>query len=55
VSQFYAGWSRDEETRIRSSSGGIFPEIAKYILENGDAVFGVGWDEKLNARHLKVE
>jgi len=53
--KFYAGWSRDEETRIRSSSGGIFPEIAKYILENGGVVFGVGWDEKLNARHLKVD
>ena len=53
--KFYAGWSKSEEIRIRASSGGIFPELAKYVLESGGIVFGVALDEKLSAKHVKVE
>lgn len=34
----YAVWSKDNETRIKSSSGGFFMVVAKYILSNGGAV-----------------
>ena len=34
----YAVWSKDNETRIKSSSGGFFMVAAKYILSNGGAV-----------------
>uniref|UniRef100_A0A7C2PKV7 4Fe-4S dicluster domain-containing protein n=1 Tax=candidate division WOR-3 bacterium TaxID=2052148 RepID=A0A7C2PKV7_UNCW3 len=53
--KFYAAWSTNESTRIKASSGGVFPELARYILERGGIVFGVGWDEGLNARHFNVE
>jgi len=53
--KFYAGWSNDDRIRLKASSGGVFPELAKYVLENGGVVFCVKWDEKLNARHVKVE
>lgn len=33
-----AVWSKDNETRIKSSSGGFFMVAAKYILSNGGAV-----------------
>ena len=37
----YATFSRNEELRMESSSGGIFSEIAKKIFEHGGAFFGV--------------
>lgn len=52
--KFFAGWSLDEKVRIKSSSGGIFPELARYILENGGVVFGVAWNENLLPVHIKV-
>lgn len=52
--KFYAGWSKNDETRINSSSGGMFPELARYILENGGVVFGVAWNENLLPVHIKI-
>jgi len=52
--KFYAGWSRDENIRLQSSSGGIFTEIARYILEKKGAVYGVAL-KNLKAQHIKVE
>ncbi|MEO0275109.1 MAG: Coenzyme F420 hydrogenase/dehydrogenase, beta subunit C-terminal domain, partial [candidate division WOR-3 bacterium] len=42
----YAAWSLDESIRMNSSSGGIYPELAKIILENGGVVFAVAWNKK---------
>lgn len=51
----YAAWSRDKETRIASSSGGIFPELARHILENDGVVFGVAMDTRsLLPKHVKI-
>ena len=52
--KFYAGWSKDDDTRINSSSGGMFPELARYILENEGVVFGVAWNENLLPVHVKI-
>lgn len=52
--KFYAGWSKNSKTRINSSSGGIFPELARYILENDGVVFGVAWNENLLPVHVKI-
>jgi coenzyme F420-reducing hydrogenase beta subunit len=52
--KFYAGWSRDENIRMQSSSGGIFTEIARYILKKEGVVYGVAL-KNLEARHIKVE
>lgn len=37
----YAGWSSDSEIVSKSSSGGIFFEMARYTVENGGLVAGV--------------
>lgn len=50
----YYGWSCDEENREKSSSGGIFGELGKYIIENNGVVFGVGFDEQLNIIHKEA-
>lgn len=36
----YGGWSNSLEIREKSSSGGIFSEIAKYVLGLGGTVYG---------------
>lgn len=41
----YLAKTKDENTRAQSSSGGIFSEIANYILSKGGVVFGVRFDE----------
>lgn len=51
---FYAGWSNNDNIRLKSSSGGIFPELAKYMLKNENVVFGVGWDANLSPCHMKI-
>lgn len=53
----YACWSKNDETRMQSSSGGLFSEIAKYILDRGGIVFGAATDKKakLYVRHIGIE
>lgn len=36
----YAAFSKNEKIRLESSSGGVFSELAMYVLQNGGAVFG---------------
>ena len=31
----YAAWSKNEKIRYCSTSGGVFTEIANYVIENG--------------------
>lgn len=41
----YAAYSKDENIRLSSSSGGIFTELSKFIIANGGIVFGVKYNE----------
>ena len=36
----FAAWSTDESLRLRATSGGVFPAIAKAMIEQGGVVFG---------------
>ncbi len=51
----YAAFSKDENMRMDSSSGGIFTELASYIIEQGGVVYGAAYDEKFNVRHFCAE
>lgn len=50
-----AAYSKDEEIRINSTSGGMFSEIAKYILKNNGKVFGARYNEEHLVEHCKIE
>jgi coenzyme F420-reducing hydrogenase beta subunit len=50
----YAAWSNDEEIHLSSSSGGIFSELARQVLDNGGVVFGCEWGESWTPRHVAV-
>lgn len=47
----FAAWSLNEEVRINSTSGGIFSELAKKILENGGYVVGAKYNDKFTVEH----
>ena len=51
----YAAWSKNSHTRIKSSSGGVFTEIAKIILNEYGVVFGVIFDNYFKAKHISIE
>ena len=53
--EVYASKSKSEEIRMMSSSGGMFYEIAKYILDNDGVVYGVIFDESFHAKHSRTE
>lgn len=45
---FFAGWSKNPENRINTSSGGVAYETALYLLNNGYKVCGVRFNPKFN-------
>lgn len=51
----YSGWSKNEEVRCNSASGGAFSEIARPVLESGGVVFGCAMNENNEAVHTYVE
>ena len=53
--QVLAAKNRNEEQRLRSSSGGIFILLAEHIIERGGVVFGARFNEKWEVEHCYVE
>lgn len=51
----YAAINKNYEEKQRSSSGGMFFPIAKYVIKNNGVVFGVVQDKKLNVYHDYAE
>ena len=50
----YAAKSNNDEIRAKSSSGGIFSELADQILEKKGIVFGAGFDDDNILFHMAV-
>lgn len=50
----FAAKNKNNEERNYSASGGFFPVIAKYVLEQGGLVFGAAWDEDFSVKHIAV-
>ena len=51
----YACYSLNTEERQRSSSGGVYPLLAREIIKDGGVVFAACYDESLNVVHRKLE
>lgn len=51
----YACKSKDDEIRMKSSSGGIFTIAAEEIIKDGGVVFGACFDENFNVIHDYTE
>ena len=51
----YASINKDENIRIKSSSGGLFSLLAEKILDDGGVVFGARFDDNWNVIHDFIE
>ena len=55
INECYATKNKDESVRLKSSSGGMFYEFAKYVISKGGAVYGAILDSTLNVVHKRIE
>lgn len=55
VTECYATIAADDAMRARSSSGGLFSQLAGKTLEAGGVVFGAAYDDVDTVRHRGVE
>lgn len=51
----YAAFAKDEQIRIKSSSGGIFSILAQEILNQGGVVFGASQETPTTICHIFIE
>lgn len=51
----YGAYVKDDSARIKSSSGGIFGEIAKHVLLDGGCVCGAAFEEDFQVSHIMIE
>ena len=52
---FMGGGILSENEMMRSSSGGMGYALAKHIIEEGGIVFGVSYNENMQAVHIGIE
>jgi coenzyme F420-reducing hydrogenase beta subunit len=51
----FAGISKNQDVLRRSTSGGIFFECAKQIIEKGGVVYGCAFSDNFTVQHIRVE
>lgn len=51
----YAAYSKNDEIRLNSSSGGVFSELAKEVIRQEGAVFGASYNKRFEVTHICVE
>lgn len=51
----FAAWTRNDRTRVASSSGGLFSALARIAFEEGGEVAGAAWGEEWTVSHVTVE
>jgi len=52
--EVYSAWSRDEKVRAKSSSGGVFPEMAKDVMRRGGLVAGARFRDDFFVEHILI-
>ena len=53
--EVWAAFSRNEKNRLASSSGGVFSELAQWVMTQGGAVFGAAYDGTFGVIHRPAE
>lgn len=54
IREAYAYINPDLEERLSSSSGGIFIQLAKYVIAKGGYVFGAAFSDDMNVCHMQA-
>ena len=55
LTKAYAALSKDESLRLESSSGGIFSELAKVVLQSGGIIYGASYNENGLVEHINID
>lgn len=56
LSKAYVCYTKKEDIRNNSSSGGVFYELAKYAIEERNAVvYGAGFSKEFSVQHMRIE
>lgn len=55
MSLAYACYNRNEDVRLKSSSGGIFTLLAERIIDMGGVVFGAAFDDGFDVVHKCID
>lgn len=50
-----ACWTKNNDDRKKSSSGGAFSVLARYVLSENGVVFGATMDSNLQVRHISID
>lgn len=50
----FAVWHKDDNVRLKSTSGGAFTALAEVVLKNGGVVYGAAYSEDLKVSHIEV-
>jgi coenzyme F420-reducing hydrogenase beta subunit len=54
-SRCYSAYQKHIDVRKRSSSGGMFYTLAKYVLSEGGVVYGAAWTSGLHLKHIEAK
>ena len=54
IKNVYAAWSKNNDIRFESTSGGLFSELVSPVLDNGGYVFGAAYDNDMSIHHICV-
>lgn len=55
LTKAYAAFSKNEALRMDSSSGGIFSELAKIVLQEGGIIYGASYNEIGIVEHIYID
>lgn len=53
--KIYSAFNENPEIRARSTSGGVFYELARIIINDGGCVYGAAFNEKFEVIHICAE
>ncbi|OKZ11426.1 MAG: hypothetical protein BHV77_19835 [Bacteroides sp. 43_108] len=51
----YLCWNKQDDIRLKSSSGGLFTAIASWVIKQNGIVCGATYDKEMNVIHLIVD
>lgn len=55
IVEAYAAYTKDSDVLNNSSSGGVFSEIAKFVINRKGIVYGAGFSDDFTVKHIAVE
>lgn len=55
IAEAYAAWSKNDELRKNSASGGVFSAMAEDIIAKGGVVYGCTMDGRANVHHIRID